>query len=432
VKKSITMHNKSSVNIYLVILIYFVFLVIALLSSVLGAIIPDLIKTFTLSLTAASLIHVSFYGAYLLFAIPAGILVERIFDKPVLLIASFFSLIGILVFASMPVYHIILPSFLLIGIAMTMLQVSVNPLLRVAGGAENYAFLGALAQLIYGLGSGLSPALYSWFTRFFSLPVRSEDFFIVRIVKRLIPLNLSFISVYWLFMVIVIVMFFVILFSHFPRIDRTSNERVGAISNVFAMLKTKTVQKYTLVIFLYVACEQGNSYWISQFLNIYHDFNPQITGALVLSWYWWCLGLGCIGGMVLLKFFDSRKVLIFSTTASMISFAISLFGPGDFSKYAFPCVGLFQSVMWPILFSLALNSVRSGQGVFSGILCTAITGGAAGVFVIGRLGDLFGLRAGMSVLFIGYFAVLSVGFWARPIINNKVYRRKKLLFRLYP
>jgi FHS family L-fucose permease-like MFS transporter len=75
-------------------------------------------------------------------------------------------------------------------------------------------------------------------------------------------------------------------------------------------------------------------------------------------------------------------------------------------------------VMWPILVSLALNSVSEYHGSFSGILSTGIMGGAVVPLIIGRIGDYMGLRAGVAFLYLTFGVVLSVGFWAKPIIGN--------------
>jgi len=78
--------------------------------------------------------------------------------------------------------------------------------------------------------------------------------------------------------------------------------------------------------------------------------------------------------------------------------------------------------MWSIIFSLALNSIEKHHGSFSGILCTAVIGGAIVPVVIGWLGDRFGLRTGMMFLYLTVGYILSVSFWAKPIIANKTVR----------
>ncbi len=88
-------------------------------------------------------------------------------------------------------------------------------------------------------------------------------------------------------------------------------------------------------------------------------------------------------------------------------------------------MGFAASVMWSIVFSLALNSVESYHGSFSGILCTAIIGGAVVPLIIGWLGDMFGLRTGMFFLYITLGYLLSIGIWAKPLITNETISSKK-------
>jgi fucose permease len=104
----------------------------------------------------------------------------------------------------------------------------------------------------------------------------------------------------------------------------------------------------------------------------------------------------------------------------------ALFGPASVSVIAFPAIGLFASVMWPILVSLGLNSVAEHHGSFAGILSTGIMGGAVVPLIIGRIGDHFGLRTGVAFLYVTFACVLSVGFWAKPLISNATVSLKKV------
>jgi fucose permease len=126
--------------------------------------------------------------------------------------------------------------------------------------------------------------------------------------------------------------------------------------------------------------------------------------------------------MLLLKIFDSRKVLIGAAIGALACLTAALFAPAKISLLAFPAIGLFASVMWPIVVSLALNSITEYHGSFSGILGTGIIGGAIVPVIIGRIGDYFGLRSGLAFLYFTFGFVLSVGFWARPIISNATIR----------
>ena len=116
---------------------------------------------------------------------------------------------------------------------------------------------------------------------------------------------------------------------------------------------------------------------------------------------------------------DSRKLLVLFTIPAIIALTFGLFGSAQISLYAFPIVGFFMSVMYPIIFSLALSSVDEHHGSFAGILVTGIIGGAGVQLLIGGLGDLIGLRAAMTVLYITFGYMLSIGFWAKPLVTNK-------------
>jgi fucose permease len=128
---------------------------------------------------------------------------------------------------------------------------------------------------------------------------------------------------------------------------------------------------------------------------------------------------GTVLGLFLLKVMDSKKILVAFTSMVLICLATALFASGEVALYAFPAIGFFIAVMWPIIFSLALNSVEEHHGTFSGILVTGIAGGAIVPLIVGSLGDLFGLRIGMLFLFIAFGYILSIGFWAKPLVSNK-------------
>jgi FHS family L-fucose permease-like MFS transporter len=177
---------------------------------------------------------------------------------------------------------------------------------------------------------------------------------------------------------------------------------------------------YFLGIFAYVGSEQGVANWISEFLQTYHNVDPQTTGANTVSLFWGLMTAGTVLGLVLLKFMDSRKVMIGFTLAAIISLTMALFGSKATALIAFPMVGFFASVMWSIIISLALNSVSKHHGSFSGILVTGIAGGAIIPLIVGWLGDLMGLKMGMLFLYLTFGYLLSIGFWSKPLINNEV------------
>jgi fucose permease len=273
----------------------------------------------------------------------------------------------------------------------------------------------------------LSPYVYKYFVT--NLKATSgQSHFLIKLMAKLVPANLPWISVYWVFVAVTLIMVLVIFLSKFPVVVRKEDERAGAWATHKVLFKKKTVILYFFGIMAYVGTEQGVANWISQFLYVYHKFDPQTVGARAVSWFWGLMTIGCLVGLVLLKLIDSRKVLIIFALAALVLLSLGFFGPAQVARMAFPLVGFAASVMWSVIFSLALNSVASHHGSFSGILCTGIIGGALVPLIIGRLGDSFGLRTGMFFLYLTLGYILSIGFWARPLITNETIfsKRKKL------
>ena len=413
-------------NNLIVALILLIFFVISFLSNILGPLIPDIIDSFDLSIGLAGFLPFSFFVAYGIMSIPSGILVEKYREKPVLVSAFLMAFIGAALFALVPSFSVALLSLFIIGIGMAMLQVVINPLLRTAGGEENFAFTSVMGQLAFGSASFLSPLLYSYLV----LNIHSDRSSpLINFLNGVVPENLKWVSLYWVFAVIALAMTLIVFLAKFPRVELKADEKIGSKESFSKLISNKHVILFFLGILCYVGTEQGVANWASKFLQTYHSVDPATTGATVISYFWGLLTVGCLLGLVLLKLFDSRKVLIFFTSGAIISLVVALFGTREMSIVAFPLIGFFASVMWSIIFSLALNSVRSHHGAFSGILCTGIAGGALVPLIVGGLGELVGLRFAMLFMLITLGYILSIGIWARPLVANATLKSFKQLFK---
>jgi len=402
----------------MVVLVMITFFVISLLTNILGPIVPDIINSFQVSLTAAALLGFAFFIAYGVMSIPAGFLVELWREKPVMILAFFAGTLGSLSFALSPQYRVAMVSYFVIGAGMAVLQVAINPLLRVSGGEEHYAFYSSLAQFIFGSASFISPLIYSYLV--LNLGHASTDAnLLLRVLQRLTPANLPWASIYWIFAAATLVMIALLALSKFPRVEHTAEESAGSLEMYRSLLRKPIVWMYFVSMLAYVGCEQGTSQWMSKFLAQYHGFDPHTDGAAAVSWFWGLMTAGCALGMLLLKFVDSRKLLVATSIGALACLSAAVFGAAQVSLLSFKLIGLFASVMWPIVISLALNSVAEHHGSFAGILGTGMgIGGALVPVIIGRIGDRVGLRNGMLFLYVTFCVVLSVGFWAKPLVNN--------------
>ena len=402
----------------LIIVINLMFLMIGLLVSIMSALIPEIIDSFQISYGLASALPFAFYIALALSCIPAGIAGEYFAAKNILVFTFLYALAGILTFVLILNYWASIISLFIIGSSVAIIQVTAVPILRRACGPENLAFHSTMNQLMYGAGAFLSPVIYSWLTTRLLNDIGEKDL-LLKVLLWLVPDGYEWASAYWLFVVLLITLLIIVVFVKFPVNERKRNPDQNRNSVYLELFRNKYVVFYFFALVFYASCEQGIAAWLSKFFQDYHGLNPQTQGASILSFYWLLLTLGCLLGMLLLRIFDSRKVLASLSALAIVSLTLAIYGGINVSKIAFPMVAIFESVMWPVILSLALNSVTKHHEVLSGFMFTASLGGALGPVIIGNMGDLFGLGVSFNYLYLPLLIVFSVAFWAKPLVTNK-------------
>lgn len=401
-------------------LIMLIFVTISFVTNIWGSLIPDVQASFHLSMSLVGFIPTFLFLAYGL-SIPVGMLAERFEAKRTLLAALVCGFLGCFLFAWRPSYAMALVSLFTIGIGFAMAQVVINPLLRVAGGEEHYAFYGNMSQLVFAAGSALSPQLYAYLTTRLKDPALPRDPFVALLGTVVTP-GLPWISLYWVFAALTLLGIVLVALTRLPRVELKDDEKVESLATLEDLARRPVVWVYFGGIFCYVATEQGISNWISTFLQTVHGVDPTRAAQVAVSGFWGAMTAGCAVNMVLLKFFDSRRVLLSFLGCGFVTLLAALFGSGTVALAALPLLGFWISGGWPIVFSLALNSLEKHHGSFAGILCTGILGGAVMIPLVGRLGDAFGLRAGLllNAATMGY--LVFVALWAKPLVNNATIR----------
>ncbi|HEV8630880.1 MAG TPA: MFS transporter, partial [Thermoanaerobaculia bacterium] len=316
----------------IVLLVFLIFFVISFITNILGPLVPDIIDGFKLSLAMAGFLPFSFFVAYGVMSIPAGMLLERYRERAVMIVAFGLAFVGSLLFAIHPTYSQALTSLFLIGIGMTLLQVAINPLLRAAGGEEHFAFYSVMGQLVFGAASFVSPFVYSYLVTHLKGYTGGGGPLLDVLSKR-VPATLPWASLYWVFAVVTLVMVVLLAAIRLPRFELAADERPGAWATHRELLSNRTVWLYFVGIFCYVGSEQGIANWASKFLATYHGFDPQVQGAHAVAMFWGLMTAGCLLGLLLLKLFDARRVLVGFAVAAIATLAAALFGPAQVSYY---------------------------------------------------------------------------------------------------
>src|SRR5699024_651908 len=109
--------------------------------------------------------------------------------------------------------------------------------------------------------------------------------------------------------------------------------------------------------------------------------------------------------------------------SALVFLALGIFGSHDIALWCLPITGFSLSVMYPSIVSLGLNSVDKHHGSFAGILMSGIAGGAVIQLLIGGISDVTTLKTGMLFIFITLGYILSISFWAKPIVRNKTIQK---------
>jgi fucose permease len=400
----------------IVVYILAVWFVISFVTNIIGPLMPTIIGDFRLSLALAGFLPFSFFVAYGLVSIPAGIAVERYGAKRALLGAFALNLAGSLAIALVPNYATVIGALFVIGLGMAMLQVVINPLMRTAGGEAHFAFFSVMGQLVFGLASFVSPLVFSGLMQRASGEVARNGAWDA--LLALSPPALPWVSLYWAFAAIFVALVGLTWGMNIPRIELASDERAGTREIYAKLFADRHVRLYFLGIIAYVGTEQSLANWMSQFLSVYHGASPIVEGAHAVGLFWGLMSVGCVLGLLLLKVLDSKLVLAIFSAFAIACVAVALFGSREAALLAFPASGFFLSVMFSVIFSLALNSVSQHHGALSGILCTGILGGAIVPLIVGMLGDRIGLRAAMTLVFVTIAYIFSIGIWARPLVRN--------------
>jgi FHS family L-fucose permease-like MFS transporter len=383
--------------------IMLVWFVISFVTNLIGPLMPIIIGDFHLSLGLAGFLPFSFFLAYGLISIPAGALVEARGIRTTLLAAFGMNLLGSLVIALYPSYASAICGLFVIGLGMAMLQVVINPLTRATGGEGHFAFFSVMGQLVFGLASYVSPLV---FTMLMHRPGAEHQ-------------ALVWVQFYWAFLFVFVALIALTAVLRLPSVELAESERAGGMEAYRQLIGDRHVRLFFLGIIAYVGTEQSLANWMSQFLSTYHHFEPTREGANAVGSFWGLMSIGCVLGLVLLKLLDAKVVLAAFTLLAFVSVGLALFGPAQTALLAFPMSGFFLSVMYSIIFSFGLNSVNRYHGAMSGILCTGILGGAIVPLLVGFLGDHFGLRIALLTVFVTLGYILSVCYWARPLVRNE-------------
>jgi len=364
--------------------------------------IPYLKLLFDLNYTQAMLIQFCFFSAYFVVSIPAGMLVSRIGYKSGIVTGLLIAGAGCLLFlpaAELHVYAMFLFALFVLASGITILQVAANPYVSVMGKPETASSRLTMTQAFNSLGTTVAPFFGAWLI--FGGMNAPEP----------VPgaVTESTVQVPYLILAASLILL-AIIFAWLKLPAMGKKDPAAALP-----LGGKAWQQRHLVlgaigIFVYVGAEVG----IGSFLAIYLS-QPEIGGMTTaaashyISWYFGGAMVGRFIGAAVMQKLNPGKVLAFNAVMAVLLLALTILSSGKLAMWSLLLVGLCNSIMFPTIFSLALQGLKQYTSQGSGILCLAIVGGAILPVLQGMLADQIGVQLAFVLPLVCYLYIAFYG-----------------------
>ena len=397
------------------VIITILFFMWGLLTALNDVLIPHLKELYTLTYVQAMMVQFCFFGAYFIVSLPAGALIKRIGYQNGAVAGLVVAAIGCGLFypAANSGYALFLFGFFVLAAGITILQVAANPFVTVLGDARNASSRLTLTQAFNSLGTTVAPALGGILILSGSV-MGVEELAKLPAVEQAAYRAAQAASVQGPYLVLAgALLVLAVLFAlvRLPKIvhadDPAQNMGEEAKGSVLAH---RHLLLGTIGIFVYVGAEVS----IGSFLiNFFAE--PSIAGlshadaAHYVSFYWGGAMIGRFIGFAAMRYVSPGKALAFNSAASIALILFAVFGQGQAAMWAIIAVGLFNSIMFPTIFSMALFKLGKFTGQASGILCMAIVGGAIVPFVQGFFADGISVQTSFLVPAACYAFILYFG-----------------------
>jgi MFS transporter, FHS family, L-fucose permease len=383
------------------------------LTSLNDILIPHLKSIFDLNYTKAMLIQFAFFTSYFVFSLPSGKLIDAVGYKRAMVAGLFTMGLGALLFipaASVPSFPLFLTALIVLAAGMTILQVSANPYVAVLGPEKTAASRLNLAQAFNSLGTTVGPKLGG-------LLILSSTVVGAEVLRQMSAADLQAYRVheassvklpYLVFALALITLGIVIAMFKLPRIASVE-QRDAAVHD--SMWRHPALILGALGIFVYV----GGEVSIGSFLVNYFS-QPDIgnmterVAAGFVSFYWGGAMIGRFIGSALQQKIKPNKVLGVAAIVAAILVATSMLTLGHVAMWTIIAVGLFNSVMFPTIFTLAIEGLGPLTGDGSGLLVAAIVGGAIIPELQGMIADRIGIHHAFFLPILCYFYIAFYAF----------------------
>ena len=416
------------------IIITVLFFLWGFITVLVDSLVPRLREVFELSYFEAGLVQFAFFLAYFVFSIPAGVLLSKVGYKKGIIIGLSTMAIGCLLFypaSSERIFGVFLLAYFTLAAGITILQVAANPYVAVLGSEDGAGSRLNLAQAFNSLGTAIAPIAGAAFLLSDKI-LTSDEITVLTEVEResYYVSEAGAVQTPFLFFAGLIALLAVaFIFIKLPQLQKTAK------GGYTALLKKTSVWMGAAGIFVYVGAEVAiGSYLVNYFIDLnleetirnnenmgniasfflnadVNDIDAKAVVGAFLFFYWTGAMVGRFIGSALMRFIAPFKVLITFTALAILMILLSISSTGLMAMWAVLAVGLFNSIMFPTIFTLTLNGLGELKPQASGLLCMAIVGGAIVPISFGALADSFGFALAFVLPIVCYAYIMLFAFY---------------------
>lgn len=395
------------------VIVTILFFMWGMLTSLNDVLIPHLKSVYTLTYVQAMLVQFCFFGAYFVVSLPAGGLVRRIGYQKGAVTGLVIAAAGCALFypAASSGYALFLIALFVLAAGITILQVAANPYVTLLGDPRTASSRLTLTQAFNSLGTTVGPLFGGLLILGGVALVSAADLAAMSEAERAAHRAAEVATVQGPYLMLAGALLLLAVVFAFARLPRVEHEATPGDANAGPpLLQQRNLVLGAMAIFLYVGAEVSIGSFLVSFLS-----EPNVAGldhataAKYVAYYWGLAMVGRFIGFAVMRKVSPGVVLAFNAGCAIALILFTILGDGRAVMWAILAVGLFNSIMFPTIFSIALHGLgaRTGQG--SGVLCMAIVGGALVPFAQGFLADSVGLQPSFVVPMLCYGFIVFFG-----------------------
>ena len=400
------------------------------------SLVPRLKEVFEMSYAKTVLVQFAFFTAFFVISLPAGAILTKIGYKKGIVLGLVIMAIGCLLFypaAEYRNFNVFLVGYFTLAAGITVLQVAANPYVALLGSEDGASSRLNLSQAFNSLGTTIAPVVGALFLLSDSVKT-SEEINLLNSTDKASYYAAEAATVQTPFLFIAAFIGILALTFSFIKLPKVMEE--SPKGGYLALLKNKMMMLGALGIFVYVGAEVAiGSFLVNYFddmnlaviiaenqtmMNIantiastfnktFSNSDPKSLLGIFIIFYWGGAMIGRFIGAYLTKIMSPGRVLSIFALLAIVLIAISINTVGLVSMWSILAVGLFNSIMFPTIFTLTLEGLGDLKAQASGLLCMAIVGGAIIPFAFGSLIDGFGFKTAFILTMICYGYIVYYG-----------------------